>query len=89
MSRVEAGRLPDQIDQAVMDAITRYNCKGHAGLKDRPHSERPISCVLRARTETFLYSEISLLKHLMGVLVEPRGIEPLTSCMPLTGSASD
>jgi transposase len=41
MSRVEAGRLTDQTDQAVKDAIKRYNCEGFAGLKDRPHSGRP------------------------------------------------
>lgn len=40
-SRVEAGRLTDQTDQAVKDAILRYNCEGFAGLKDRPHTGRP------------------------------------------------
>ena len=41
MSRVEAGRLTDQTDQAVKDAIRRYNAEGFAGLKDRPHPGRP------------------------------------------------
>ena len=41
MSRIEAGRLTDQSDQAVKDAIKRYNADGFAGLKDRPHTGRP------------------------------------------------
>ena len=41
MSRPEAGRLTDQADQAVKDAIKRYNAEGLAGLKDRPHTGRP------------------------------------------------
>ena len=41
MSRTEAGRLTDQTNQAVKDAIKRYNAEGVAGLKDRPHSGRP------------------------------------------------
>lgn len=41
MSRVEAGRVTDQTDQAVKDAIKRYNAEGVAGLKDRPHTGRP------------------------------------------------
>lgn len=41
MSRAEAGRLTDQGDQAVKDAIQRYNAEGLAGLKDRAHTGRP------------------------------------------------
>ena len=41
LSRVEAGRLTDQTDQAVKDAIKRFNANGFAGLKDLPHSGRP------------------------------------------------
>jgi transposase len=41
MPRVEAGRLTDQTDQAVKDAIKRYNAEGFAGLKDRAHTGRP------------------------------------------------
>ena len=41
LSRVEAGRLTDQTDQAVKDAIRRYNAEGLVGLKDRPHPGRP------------------------------------------------
>ena len=41
LSRVEAGRLTNQTDQAVKDAIRRYNAEGLAGLKDRPHTGRP------------------------------------------------
>ena len=41
MTRVEAGRLTDQTDQAVKDAILRYNAEGVGGLKDRPHTGRP------------------------------------------------
>lgn len=40
-TRAEAGRLTDQSDQAVKDAIKRYNAEGVAGLKDRPHKGRP------------------------------------------------
>ena len=40
-SRVEAGHLTDQTDQAVKDAIKRYNMDGVEGLKDRPHTGRP------------------------------------------------
>ena len=41
MSRGEAGRVTGQTDQAVKDAIKRYNSEGLAGLKDRPHPGRP------------------------------------------------
>jgi transposase len=41
LSRSEAGRLTDQGDQSVKDAIRRYNAEGFAGLKDRPHTGRP------------------------------------------------
>lgn len=51
MSRVEAGRLTDQSDQAVKDAITRYNCEGVAGLKDRPHTGRPPKLEAERRQE--------------------------------------
>ena len=37
MTRAEAARLADMCDQAVKDAIKRYNDEGVAGLKDRPH----------------------------------------------------
>lgn len=41
MTRAEAARLADMCDQAVKDAIKRYNDEGVAGLKDRPHTGRP------------------------------------------------
>ena len=51
MSRVEAGRLTDQADQAVKDAIKRYNAEGLAGLKDRPHTGRPRKLEAERRQE--------------------------------------
>lgn len=41
MTRSEAARLADMSDQALKDAIRRYNVEGLAGLKDRPHTGRP------------------------------------------------
>jgi transposase len=41
MSRAEAARLADMSDQALTDAIKRYNADGVAGLIDRPRSGRP------------------------------------------------
>jgi transposase len=41
MTRSEAARLADMGDQALKDAIRRYNAEGLAGLKDRPHTGRP------------------------------------------------
>ena len=51
MSRIEAGRLTDQTDQAVKDAIRRYNAEGLAGLKDRPHTGRPRKLEAERREE--------------------------------------
>lgn len=51
VSRVEAGRLTDQTDQAVKDAIKRYNAEGFAGLKDRPHRGRPPKLEAERRQE--------------------------------------
>jgi transposase len=39
--RATAGRRSDMSDQAVVDAIKRYNAEGIAGLYDRPRSGRP------------------------------------------------
>jgi transposase len=41
MSRSEAARLADMSDQALSDAIGRYNAEGIAGLCDRARSGRP------------------------------------------------
>ena len=41
MTRTEAARLADMSDQALKDAVKRYNAEGLAGLKDRPHTGRP------------------------------------------------
>lgn len=41
MIRVEAGAATDLSDQAVCDAIKRYNTEGVAGLRDRERSGRP------------------------------------------------
>ena len=41
MTRRDAARLADMGDQALKDAIKRYNCEGISGLKDRPHTGRP------------------------------------------------
>lgn len=41
MTRTEAARLADMGDQALKDAIRRYNAEGISGLKDRPHTGRP------------------------------------------------
>lgn len=41
MTRAEAARLADMSDQALKDAIKRYNVEGLAGLEDRPHTGRP------------------------------------------------
>jgi transposase len=41
MTRIEAARFADMSDQALKDAIKRYNVEGLAGLKDRPHTGRP------------------------------------------------
>lgn len=41
MTRSEAARLGDMSNQALKDAIKRYNAEGCAGLKDRPHTGRP------------------------------------------------
>ena len=51
MSRAEAGRLTDQTDQAVKDAIKRYNAEGLAGLRDRPHTGRPRKLEAERRQE--------------------------------------
>ena len=48
LSRVEVGRLTDQTDQAVKDAILRNNAEGFAGLKDRPLTGRPPKLVASA-----------------------------------------
>lgn len=40
-TRFEAGTLAELSDQAVRDAIKRYNAEGVAGLKDRERSGRP------------------------------------------------
>jgi transposase len=40
-TRPDAGRQTDQSDQAVIDAIKRYNAEGLAGLADRPRVGRP------------------------------------------------
>ena len=53
MSRIEAGRLTDQTDRAVKDAIKRYDADGVAGLKDRPHTGRP--CKLEAGRQQELH----------------------------------
>jgi transposase len=42
MTRTEAARLADMSDQALVDAIKRYNADGVAGLIDRPRSGRPL-----------------------------------------------
>lgn len=39
--RVTAGRRADMSDQAVVDAIKRYNAEGIDGLYDRPRPGRP------------------------------------------------
>jgi transposase len=41
MTRAEAARLADMSNQALNDAIKRYNVEGLVGLKDRPHTGRP------------------------------------------------
>jgi transposase len=41
MARKEAARLADMSDQALVDAIKRYNAEGMDGLMDRPRSGRP------------------------------------------------
>jgi transposase len=41
MLRVEAARLADMSDQALKDAVKRYNAEGLPGLVDRPHTGRP------------------------------------------------
>ena len=51
LSRAEAGRLTDQTDQAVKDAILRYNAEGFGGLKDRPHPGRPPKLAAERRKE--------------------------------------
>lgn len=42
MARKEAARLADMSDQALVDAIKRYNAEGIDGLVDRPRSGRPL-----------------------------------------------
>jgi transposase len=51
MDRVEAARLADMSDQALIDAIKRYNAEGLAGLKDRPRSGRPRKMTAAQREE--------------------------------------
>ena len=41
MTRAEAGRVTEQSEQAVKDAIKRFNAEGVTGLKDRPRTGRP------------------------------------------------
>ena len=41
LPRPEAARLADMTDQALRDAIRRYNAEGLAGLHDKPRSGRP------------------------------------------------
>lgn len=41
MTRIEAARLADMSDQALKDAVRRYNAEGLSGLRDRPHTGRP------------------------------------------------
>ena len=42
MARKEAARLADMSDQALVDAIKRYNAEGLDGPLDRPRSGRPL-----------------------------------------------
>lgn len=42
MPRKEAARLADMSDQALVDAVKRYNAEGVDGLLDRPRSGRPL-----------------------------------------------
>jgi transposase len=51
MDRVEAARLADMSDQALIDAIKRYNAEGLAGLKDRPRPGRPRKMTAEQREE--------------------------------------
>ena len=41
MLRAEAARFADMSDQALKDAVKRYNAEGLPGLADRPHTGRP------------------------------------------------
>ena len=49
--RQTAARRGDMSDQALRDAIKRYNAEGIAGLHDRPRSGRPAKLSLEKRTE--------------------------------------
>lgn len=42
MPRKEAARLAGMSDQALVDAVKRYNAEGVDGLLDRPRSGRPL-----------------------------------------------
>lgn len=51
MSRCEAARLADMSDQALVDAIKRYNAEGIDGLHDRARSGRPAKMTDTQREE--------------------------------------
>lgn len=51
MSRREAARLADMSDQALVDAIKRYNAEGIDGLYDKPRSGRPAKMTDAQREE--------------------------------------
>ena len=50
-NRETAGRRTDMSDQAVSDAIKRYNAEGLAGLYDRPRTGRPHGLTVEPRAE--------------------------------------
>lgn len=49
--RETAARRADMSDQALRDAIKRYNAEGTDGLKDRPRPGRPCKLSAEQRTE--------------------------------------
>ena len=71
MERKEAARLADMSDQALCDAILRYNAEGIEGLSDRPRSGRPRH--LDADQESELYQLV-----IDGPDVEKEGLSSYT-----------
>jgi transposase len=51
MPRKEAARLADMSDQALVDAIKRYNAEGVDGLLDKARSGRPLKLDAAQRKE--------------------------------------
>lgn len=69
--RDEAARLAGMSDQALRDAIKRFNAEGVAGLQDRPRAGRP--CRLDAQQDAAIYAAV-----LAGPDIEKDGLSAFT-----------